>query len=63
MWREVTRLKNDPSVTLTMLVVNFFEALILASIFYNLPGTTESFFKRGGVLFMIVSCSLSSHAG
>jgi ATP-binding cassette subfamily G (WHITE) protein 2 (PDR) len=55
MWRDVQRLKNDPSVPLTMLVVNFFEALIISSIFYNLPGSTESFFKRGGVLFMIVS--------
>ena len=37
-----------------MVVVNFFEALIIASIFYNLPGTTSSFFMRGGVLFMMV---------
>jgi ATP-binding cassette subfamily G (WHITE) protein 2 (PDR) len=54
MWRDVQRLKNDPSVPLTMLIVNFFEALIIASIFYNLPQTTASFFKRGGVLFMVV---------
>ena len=58
MWRDVQRLKNDPSVPLTMLIVNFFEALIISSIFYNLPGSTESFFKRGGVLFMIVSLPL-----
>jgi ABC-type multidrug transport system permease subunit len=37
-----------------MIIVNFFEALIIASIFYNLPGTTSSFFMRGGVLFMMV---------
>lgn len=55
MWRDVQRLKNDPSVTLTMLFVNFVEALIIASIFFNLPETTASFFKRGGVLFMVVS--------
>ena len=55
MWRDVHRLKNDPSVPLAMLIVNFFEALIISSIFYNLPGSTDSFFKRGGVLFMIVS--------
>jgi len=61
MWRDIRRLKNDPSAPLTMLVINFFEALIIASIFYNLPMTTQSFFKRGGILFMIVSgfsCSL-----
>ncbi|KAH7388649.1 ABC-2 type transporter-domain-containing protein [Pyrenochaeta sp. MPI-SDFR-AT-0127] len=54
MWREVQNLKNDPSVTLSMLIINFFEALIIASIFYNLPGSTASFFKRGGILFMMV---------
>ncbi|KAH4609607.1 hypothetical protein HBI38_123760 [Parastagonospora nodorum] len=54
MWREVQRIKNDPSVPLTMLTVNFFEALIIASIFYNLSASTESFFLRGGVLFMMV---------
>ncbi|KAH7096021.1 ABC-2 type transporter-domain-containing protein [Paraphoma chrysanthemicola] len=54
MWREVQRLKNDPSVTVVMLTVNFFEALIIASIFYNLPAATSSFFKRGGLLFMMV---------
>jgi ATP-binding cassette subfamily G (WHITE) protein 2 (PDR) len=55
MWREITRIKNDPSVPLTMITVNFFEALIIASIFYNLPQTTASFFSRGGILFMMVS--------
>ncbi|KAF2032545.1 hypothetical protein EK21DRAFT_98928 [Setomelanomma holmii] len=54
MWREVQRLKNDPSVPLVMLSVNFIEALIIASIFYNLPATTASFFQRGGILFMMV---------
>ena len=54
MWRELQRLKNDPSVPITMVILNFFEALIVASIFYNLPGTTASFFSRGAVLFMMV---------
>lgn len=54
MWREIQRLKNDPSVPLVMIFVNFFEALIIASIFYNLAPTTQSFFHRGGVLFMMV---------
>jgi ATP-binding cassette subfamily G (WHITE) protein 2 (PDR) len=54
MWREVQRLKGDPSVPLVMLFINFTEALIIASIFYNLSPTTSSFFYRGGVLFMIV---------
>ncbi|KAK4624500.1 ABC multidrug transporter F [Fulvia fulva] len=54
MWRELQRLKGDPSVPLAMLFINFCEALIVASIFYNLPQTTSSFFSRGAVLFMIV---------
>jgi len=54
MWRELQRLKSDPSVPIVMIIVNFFEALIIASIFYNLPESTSSFFVRGGVLFMMV---------
>ena len=55
MWRELQRLKGDPSVPLAMITINFFEALIIASIFYNLPNNTGSFFKRGAIVFMIVS--------
>lgn len=58
MWRDVKRVKNDPSVMLTMLATNFIEALIVSSIFFNLPQTTASFFKRGGILFMVVSTPL-----
>lgn len=54
MWRELQRLKNDPSVTIVMLINNFFEALIISSIFYNLSGNTSSFFSRGAILFMMV---------
>ncbi|KAL4925260.1 putative ABC multidrug transporter [Aspergillus undulatus] len=54
LWRDFQRLKNDPSVTLAMLIGNFFEALIISSVFYNLPGNTSSFFSRGALLFMMV---------
>ncbi|EMD61347.1 hypothetical protein COCSADRAFT_183394 [Bipolaris sorokiniana ND90Pr] len=54
MWRDVQRIKNDPSVSLTMLAVNFTEAIIISSIFFNLPENTASFFKRGGVIFMVI---------
>jgi hypothetical protein len=37
-----------------MLIVNLFEALILASVFYNLESNTSTFFSRGAVMFMIV---------
>ena len=59
MWRDVQKIKNDPSVPLAMLTINFFEALIIASIFYNLKETTDSFFMRGGVIFMMVSITNS----
>lgn len=58
MWRDFQRLKADPSVPIAMLVINFIEALIIASIFFNLPGNTSSFFARGAVLFMLVSIAL-----
>ncbi|KAL5333991.1 ABC-2 type transporter-domain-containing protein [Aspergillus crustosus] len=60
LWRDLQRLKNDPSVTLAMLIGNFFEALIIASVFYNLAGDTSSFFSRGALLFMMVLLSAFS---
>lgn len=54
LWRSWTMLKSDPSITLTMLVSNLFEALIISSIFYNLPENTTSFFRRTILLFFIV---------
>lgn len=57
MWRETQRLKNDPSVPIAMLIINAFEALIIASLFVNLQTVTSSFFSRGVLLFMIVMLS------
>ena len=54
MWREFQALKNDPSITIGMLGMNFFEALIISSIFYNLPNDTASFFYRGASLFLLI---------
>ncbi|KAA8649825.1 uncharacterized protein ATNIH1004_002502 [Aspergillus tanneri] len=54
LWRGVRQLKNDPSVTLAMLIGNFFEALIISSVFYNLANDTTSFFSRGALLFLMV---------
>ncbi|KAM0548856.1 hypothetical protein ACHAPJ_009712 [Fusarium lateritium] len=54
LWRGFTMLIGDPSITLTMLVSNFFEAIIISSIFYNLPFNTTSFFRRTMLLFFIV---------
>jgi ATP-binding cassette subfamily G (WHITE) protein 2 (PDR) len=59
MWRDVQRLKADPSVPISMLLINFIEGLIIASIFFNLAGDTSAFFSRGAVLFMMVRPSWS----
>ncbi|KAF2420355.1 hypothetical protein EJ08DRAFT_673206 [Tothia fuscella] len=53
-WRSFTLLKSDPSVTLAMLMLNVFEALMLSSVIYNLPANTSAFFRRGVLLFMVV---------
>jgi ATP-binding cassette subfamily G (WHITE) protein 2 (PDR) len=60
MWREYQILKSDPSVTIAMLVMNFIEAIVVASVFYNLPKSTASFFSRGAVIFMVVSTAARS---
>ena len=54
MWRELRKLRNDPSIMGVMFLNNLFEALILASVFYDIPATTSSFFHRGAVIFIMV---------
>ncbi|KAH6896015.1 ABC-2 type transporter-domain-containing protein [Thelonectria olida] len=54
LWRCWVLLKGDPSITVTMLMTNCFEALVVSSIFYNLPANTSSFFRRSILLFFIV---------
>jgi len=52
--RGFWRLKGDPSLTFTQLFGNFIMALIISSVFYNLPQTTDSFFSRSAVLFFAI---------
>ncbi|KAL2670276.1 hypothetical protein Neosp_014743 [[Neocosmospora] mangrovei] len=54
LWRAYVLLKNDPSIPITLLVSNLFEALIASSVFYNLPENTTSFFRRSILLFFVV---------
>jgi ATP-binding cassette subfamily G (WHITE) protein 2 (PDR) len=54
LWRNWVLLKGDPSLPLTMLVCNTAEALVIGSIFYNLPEDTTSLFKRGMLLFWVI---------
>ncbi len=52
--RGFWRLKADPTITLTQLIANSIMALIISSVFYNLPSTTGSFFLRSSLLFFAI---------
>ncbi|PSK43144.1 Brefeldin A resistance protein [Elsinoe australis] len=54
LWRGFKRLKADPSITLSQLIGNFINVLVISSVFYNLNYTTESFYSRGALLFFAV---------
>ncbi|KAH9811168.1 ZEB2-regulated ABC transporter 1-like [Teratosphaeria destructans] len=54
LWRGFRRLIGDPTLTFTQLFGNGVMALILGSVFYNMPSTTDSFFQRGAILFFAV---------
>ncbi|KIV97643.1 hypothetical protein PV10_01362 [Exophiala mesophila] len=62
LWRGFRRLFADPSITFIQLFANTIMALILSSIFYNLPKTTGSFFARGGLLFFAILMNAFSSA-
>ena len=54
LWRGWKRLKGDPSITVFSIFSNMLMALVVSSIFYNLPQTTESFYPRSTALFFAV---------
>ncbi|CAH0002311.1 unnamed protein product [Clonostachys byssicola] len=54
MWREATLIKEDPSLTITMLFTSFLQAIIVSSIFYNLSETTASMQSRAVLLFFLI---------
>ncbi|KAM0335133.1 hypothetical protein ACHAQA_000173 [Verticillium albo-atrum] len=54
LWRSAVMLKTDPSLTLSMLVINFVQALVVSSVFYNLSETTASFQNRAVLVFFII---------
>ncbi|TQS32730.1 hypothetical protein Golomagni_06947, partial [Golovinomyces magnicellulatus] len=60
MWRGWKRLTGDPSLSVGALIGNFVMALIIGSVFYNLPDTSESFFQRGSLLFF--ACLMNAFA-
>lgn len=54
LWRSWLLLIGDPSTTVTMFITTLFQALIVSSIFYNLPSDTSSIQKRGILIFFLV---------
>jgi ABC-type multidrug transport system permease subunit/ABC-type multidrug transport system ATPase subunit len=54
LWRGFERLKADPSITVFQLIANSIMALIISSVFYNLPSTTASFYSRAALLFFAI---------
>lgn len=54
LWRSMLLFKNDPSTTVTMAITNLFQALIISSIFYNMPSDSTSISRRGILLFFLV---------
>lgn len=53
-WRGWKRLQGDASNTLVMVFGNTIMALIISSMFFNLPETTDSFYARGALLFFAI---------
>ncbi|KAL0940175.1 ABC multidrug transporter [Colletotrichum truncatum] len=51
LWRSLALLKAAPQMTVAMLVINLFQTLIVASVFFRLPNTAESMKARSTLLF------------
>ena len=49
--RSFLRLWNDKTSTVTTVVAQAIFSLIIASIFYGPPATTDSFGQKGGLLY------------
>lgn len=52
--RGFQRLQGDTSLFLSSMIGNVVLALIIGSVFYNLPPTSSSFYSRGTLLFFAV---------
>ncbi|KGO62913.1 CDR ABC transporter [Penicillium expansum] len=60
--RGFQRLRGDYSLTASALIGNFIMALIIGSVFVNLPKDTSSFYSRGALLFFAVLLNAFSSA-
>ncbi|WYZ42701.1 hypothetical protein EsH8_VI_000400 [Colletotrichum jinshuiense] len=54
LWRSFKLLISEPWMTITMLTTNFFESLIISSIFYNLAPTSSSLYNRNLLIFYTI---------
>ncbi|RNJ55743.1 hypothetical protein D7B24_008171 [Verticillium nonalfalfae] len=52
--RSFLMLKTDPSLTLSMLGINLLQAIVVSSVFYNLPGGSDSLRRRAILLFFVI---------
>jgi ATP-binding cassette subfamily G (WHITE) protein 2 (PDR) len=52
--RGLQRLQGDLTLFLSTVLGNAVMGLIISSVFYNLDGTTASFFSRGALLFFAI---------
>ncbi|CAG7975963.1 unnamed protein product [Penicillium salamii] len=60
--RGFQRLKGDASLSTSALIGNFIMALIIGSVFYQLPNDVTSFYSRGALLFFAVLLNAFSSA-
>jgi hypothetical protein len=54
MIRGFQRLRAEKTFTLITIFANLLISLVLGSIFYDLPDSTDSFYGRGALLFVTV---------
>ncbi|KAF2001388.1 ABC transporter-like protein [Amniculicola lignicola CBS 123094] len=54
MRRGYQRLQGDLAVTITSIVFNAIMALVIGSVFYNLPDNSNALYSRGALLFFAV---------
>ena len=60
--RGFQRLRGDISLPLSGGIGNTIIALIIGSVFYNLPDNTASFYSRGALLFFAILLNAFSSA-
>ena len=60
--RGFQRLQGDLTLFLSGIIGNSIMALIIGSVFYNLPDNTGSFYSRGALLFFAILMNAFSSA-